>query len=33
VQISNVDCEYDIVMQITEVVDGAVNSYTVPMGY
>lgn len=33
VQISNVDCEYDIVMQITEVVDGAVNSYTIPLGY
>ncbi len=33
VQISNVDCEYDIVMQITEVVDGTVNTYTVPMGY
>jgi hypothetical protein len=33
VQISNVDCDYDIVLQISEVVDGTANSYTLPVGY
>ncbi len=33
VQISNVDCEYDLVLQITEVVDGGAASYVQPLGY
>ncbi len=33
VQINNVDCEYDLVLQITEVVDGAAAGYTQPLGY
>ncbi len=33
VQISNTDCEYDLVLQITEVVDGGAAGYTQPLGY
>jgi hypothetical protein len=33
VQISNTDCEYDLVLQITEVVDGGAAAYTQPLGY
>jgi hypothetical protein len=33
VQINNIDCEYDIVMQVSEVVDAAANTYTQPLGY
>jgi hypothetical protein len=33
IQISNVDCEYDLVLQITEVVDGGAATYTQPLGY
>jgi hypothetical protein len=33
VQISNTDCEYDLVLQITEVVDGGASAYTQPLGY
>jgi hypothetical protein len=32
-QIDNVDCDYDIVLQITEVIDGGVNAFAVPQGY
>jgi hypothetical protein len=32
-QLVNEDCEYDIVMQINEVVDGTVGTYTTPLGY
>lgn len=33
VQISNVDCDYDLVLQITEVVDGGAAAYVQPLGY
>jgi hypothetical protein len=33
VQISNTDCDYDLVLQITEVVDGGAASYVQPLGY
>jgi hypothetical protein len=33
VQINNIDCEYDIVMQVSEVVDATGNTYTQPLGY
>jgi hypothetical protein len=33
VQLVNDDCEYDIVLQINEVVDGTVGTYTTPLGY
>jgi hypothetical protein len=32
-QIDNVDCDYDIVLQITEVIDGSVNTFAVQQGY
>ena len=31
--IDNVDCDYDIVLQITEVMDGSVNAFAVAQGY
>jgi hypothetical protein len=33
VQLVNDDCEYDIVLQLNEVVDGTVGTYTTPLGY
>jgi hypothetical protein len=33
IQISNVDCEYDLVLQITEVVDSGAAAYVQPLGY
>jgi hypothetical protein len=31
-QIDNTDCDYDIVMEITEIMDGARNKFAVPQG-
>lgn len=33
VQLNNSDCEFDLVLQITEIIDGSVTTYVDPLGY